>query len=366
MTGRREEWSATDGVAGVATIGFDGFIDTIVRVVRSFSAGRAPVPFHSKREFGQQLVDLGASNASFELVEVATKIGGNAPITANALGRLGIAVNCLGMLGRPEVNPVFRTMDANCTLHSFAEPTQTTALEFDDGKVLLAGSEKLRAADWARVRDAIGLDVLIDIYRSSDIIGFANWGELEQATDIWEGVEREVLPHAEPGKRRIVFFDLADPTNRDRDVRQVLGLIERLSAGNETVLCLNRNEAQAVALQLGGEAGGRLEEQGAFIYAAIAVDTLVVRDPHNALAWTPAGVVKASTFFMPEPRVSTGGGDNFNAGYCFARLAGLRVEVALEVAAAVAALYVASGESPTRRDVVDFLERQSGRTAEVA
>ncbi len=60
------------------------------------------------------------------------------------------------------------------------------------------------------------------------------------------------------------------------------------------------------------------------------------------------------------PRLSTGGGDNFNAGYCFARLAGFDVRPALVVAAAVAGYYVANGDSPTRDEVVAFLEAEVG------
>ena len=340
---------------GTATLGFDGFIDSIVRVVRGFAPDREPLHFRSKREFGDKIIDLGAHNASFELTDVATKIGGNGPNTAHALGRLGLRVNCIGMLGHPRLDSVFAAMDANCTLHSFADPTHTTAIEFDDGKVLLARSDLLRRLDWSSVRDVIGLDRLVALYGGSDIIGFTNWGELEHATEIWEGVEREILSAADPLRRRIVFFDLADPTRRDRDIGRVLALIGRLSAGNETVLCLNRNEAHALARQLAIAASADFEQAGAAIREAVGVDTLVIRDPHVAMAWTGAGFAKTATFHTPAPLISTGSGDNFNAGYCFARLAGFDTRAALVVASAVAGLYVATGRSPTRGEVVDFL-----------
>ncbi len=136
-------------IAGAsATVGFDGFTDTIVRVVRGLAPDRSPVHFRSKRDFGEEIVGLGPDNSSFDLTTVATKMGGNGPITAHALGRLGLSVNCIGMMGRPDIHGLFGAMDRNCTLHSFAEPTHTTALEFEDGKLLLAGADILKTADW--------------------------------------------------------------------------------------------------------------------------------------------------------------------------------------------------------------------------
>lgn len=356
---------------GSATVGFDGFVDEIVRVVRGVAADRTtPLHFESKRAFGEKLIELGSANASYDLTEIATKIGGNAPNAAQALGRLGLKVDCVGMLGYPRIQNLFAGMDANCTLHSFAEPTRTTALEFDDGKVLLASGALLGAIDWPTVRDRIGLERLIDLYTHSDIIGFVNWGEIPRATEIWEGLEREVLSKAEPQKSRIIFFDLADPTKRDRDFDRLAALIGRLSEGHETVLCLNRNEAQAVARQLSIDPGSRPEDLGAAIYASITVDTLVIRDPHSAMAWSSKGLSRGGTFHVAAPRISTGGGDNFNAGYCFARLAGLDTRSALVVASAVAGLYVSTGTSPGRSELISFLReeaanRHADRVAEV-
>lgn len=359
LTQVAEKLEVLSYVEGSAAVGFDGFTDEIVRVVSGVAADHSPLHFESKRAFGEKLIELGSFNASYDLTEIATKIGGNAPNTAHALGRLGLAVDCIGMLGYPRVRELFAAMDANCTLHSFAEPTHTTALEFDDGKVLLASSALLGTIDWPVVRDRIGIERLVDLYAPSDIIAFVNWGELPHATEIWEGLEREVLSRADPQKSRIVLFDLADPTKRDRDFDRLAALIGRLSAVHETVLCLNRNEAQAVARQLSIDPVSRPEDLGAAIYAAINVDTLVIRDPHSAMAWTSKGLSRAGTFHVAAPLLSTGGGDNFNAGYCFARLAGLDTQSALVVASAVAGLYVATGASPTRSEVIAFLRQKS-------
>src|ERR1700754_4658367 len=95
------------------TLGFDGFIDTVARVIRHKDDHQAKSYFESSQEFGQYIVEKGEKNFSLELEEFATKLGGNMPITANALSQLGPSVNCIGSLGYPNIHPVFQKMAAN-------------------------------------------------------------------------------------------------------------------------------------------------------------------------------------------------------------------------------------------------------------
>src|SRR5688572_31729282 len=78
----------------------------------------------------------------------------------------------------------------------------------------------------------------------------ANWGEVEHATDIWEGIERDVLPRTDPSKRRIVFFDLADPSRRDRDVdRKSTRLNSSHSQISYAVFCLKKKKTKHQTLR---------------------------------------------------------------------------------------------------------------------
>ncbi len=346
-----------------ATVGFDGFVDAVVRIVRDRDHGGQPIHFAAKSDFGRHLIDRAAHNSSFELTNVLTKIGGNMPITAHALGRLGVRVNCIGMMGRPTLHPLFGEMDENCTLHSFAEPTHSTALEFDDGKVLLANGASLSEITWSMLHEAFGTEALTALYRDADAVGFANWGEIDHATEIWEGIEREVLQGLPGGKHRVALFDLADSSRRSAaDAARLAALIGRMSATHETILCLNLSEVFCLGDLLGCHtSGAAAEAAGSAVFGALDVHTLIVRHPRTAIAWTKAGVTTADTFYVERPLLSTGGGDNFNAGYCFARLAGFDTPLALVVAAAVAGFYVTTGNSPTLPQLSRFLREASGR-----
>ena len=85
------------------TIGFDGFIDSIVRVVKDRKDQDNFTTFNDMGEFGNYIVSKKGKSCSLELDEQTTKIGGNMPIFAMALGSFGVNVNCIGAMGYPDV-----------------------------------------------------------------------------------------------------------------------------------------------------------------------------------------------------------------------------------------------------------------------
>ena len=50
-------------------------------------------------------------------------------------------------------------------------------------------------------------------------------------------------------------------------------------------------------------------------------------------------------FFVSDPKISTGAGDNFNAGFCAAQLLELDLESSVILANAVSGYYVRTGTS---------------------
>jgi fructose-1-phosphate kinase PfkB-like protein len=66
---------------------------------------------------------------------------------------------------------------------------------------------------------------------------------------------------------------------------------------------------------------------------------------------------KCGTFFCSEPRILTGGGDNFNAGFCLALLNDLNLFQSLIMANAVSGYYVKTGISPDVHNLIKFLKK---------
>ncbi|MEO5890610.1 MAG: PfkB family carbohydrate kinase [Ferruginibacter sp.] len=343
------------------TAGFDGFVDAIVKVIKNKPEKKRPSFFNTKKEFGNYIIDKAGTSFSLELEELTTKQGGNMPIMANALGRLGIGVNCIGALGYPQLHPAFKDMSANCSLHSFADPGISTAVEFNDGKIILGQMNTLNNAGWQNIKDRIGMRTLTDLYKKSDLLCIVNWAEIDTSSEIWQGLLEEILPtYKSPVQKQTAFFDLSDCSKRSpRSISGMLGQLSKFSRFTNVILGLNQNEARLIYQVLYKNTTEKgLAFLGEKIFDKLAIDTLVLHSSKEAIAINKEAWYTCKSFFVKKPTISTGAGDNFNAGFCAARLMELNMESTLIFAGAVAGIYTRTGRSPELTDVINFLENK--------
>lgn len=341
------------------TAGFDGFIDNIVKIIRSKEERQSPVLFKRIREFGEYVLEKEGASFSLELEEISTKPGGNMPIMANALGCLGAEVNCVGSFGYPQTHPVFKKLSPRCRLYPFADPGTATAYEFTDGKIMLAQMGALNAARWDTVKSIIGIDTLVKLYAVSDLLCIVNWSEIDASTDIWKGLLKDVFPaYASPGEKQMAFFDLSDCSKRsDESIRQAFALLKEFTQYAKVTLGLNKNEAKHIYRVLYDKPPDNdLTKLGERIFEQLNIDTLLLHSSKEALSFNEEGLFAAKGFFIDNPAISTGAGDNFNAGFCAASLLQLEPGLCLMFANSVAACYVKTGMSPGLTELVQFLE----------
>lgn len=341
----------------IATMGFDGFIDNVVRVIRH-KDHHGTTYFESIRELGEYIVEKHDMNFSLETEEITTKLGGNMPITANALARLGPKVSCIGSLGYPDPHPVFRQMSPNCELYSFANPGISQVMEFRRGKMMVYGMDALSRIEWELIRETIGREALRMLFSTSDLIALLNWSELDNSTAVWKGLLKDILPESVRPVRPIGFFDLSDCSKRtDASIAEALDLLKKFSAYWDVVLSLNLNEATIVHSVLAGrkQTNTEAEKMCEDIFENLNIHTLIIHHAQEAVARTVDGIHKRKSFFVREPVISGGSGDNFNAGFCMGRLMDLDTGTSLVLGHATASLYMQSAESPAAKDVVEFI-----------
>nr|WP_300183793.1 PfkB family carbohydrate kinase [uncultured Agathobaculum sp.] len=327
------------------TVGFDGFADTIVRPLRqAATAGQDAQPFETIRAFGEFLISKAEKSCSVELAIEARQLGGNLPFLSRAAGGLGADVTCIGMLGEPGmIDPLFATMP--CALYSFAAPGQSTCMEFNDGKVLLASDCTLPGDPWQCIMDATG-GKAPDLFRQADLIALVNWSELSFADALWQRV-LDVVVTQPADKARFAFFDLCDVSRKASDeLDAVLRRVGAFSGYRTAVLSLNENEALVTAERL---LYGQTDpaEIAQAVRAAYGIDEVIVHTIHKSILVTPRGVTQQATDFVEHPRISTGAGDNFNGASCFAAVMGLPDDERIAFANAFAHRYVSTGRNPT-------------------
>jgi len=344
-----------------ALLGFDACIDNIVKVVKGHNDNAGSVYFSSSNEFGEFLTGLENRSSGVELHTKLSKTGGNMVITANALGNLGISIDCIGTFGFPEILPVFRTMSGNCSLTTVGETITATALEFNASKVIMFDPGPYNELTWEGIKEVLGIERIIQLFSAKQLVSFLNWSEIENTSQIWEGIIEDVLPKvATTGPKPYFFTDFSDCSRRsEKEIQFAIDLLGRFRDYFKVVVSFNRNEAKLIAMALGLSTECSDEEFIRSLFGSVNSDIVYIHRTEDALAFDGLVYEKYSTFYCKEPKILTGGGDNFNAGVCYSMLRKLDLLQSLIVANAVSGYYVRTAISPDVDNLLDFLQQNT-------
>lgn len=341
-----------------AVVGFDACVDHIVKVIRHKSGSDIGY-FEGMQEFGNYIASKANKSCGLDLRTQVTKIGGNMAITSHALGTFGVKTTCIGTFGFPGILPVFQSFSQNCQLVTIGETVASTAIEFDDGKVIMCDLKPYEELNWQLVKERVGMERLTEIFRTARLVAFLNWSEIEQSSDIWEGFIAEILPVLKIQQERPFFLcDLSDCSRKPKsEIVKLLSLFRYLLNFYKVIISLNQNEAELVAnaLEL-AVVPNNTELLLKELKAKTEADMVLIHRTTDAWAISDNEIRYANTFFVPKPVLLTGGGDNFNAGFCFAILSGLNLNDSLVFANATSGFYVQNGYSPQTSEIIDFLE----------
>jgi sugar/nucleoside kinase (ribokinase family) len=345
--------------AMTAFVGLDGFVDEILHAVdkRESAEKFSRVPTIAK--FAERLAAAAGHSTNVELVSQLTKLGGNGPIMANALASFGLKVTYLGILGYPNLHPVFADFAKRAQVHSIAEPGYTDALEFEDGKIMLGKHQSLKQMNWANIKARFGLEKFAASFGSAELVGFVNWTMLTGMTDIWSAVLKEICPKMK-GARRKLFIDLADPEKRTK--QDILGALELVTAFEkhfDVVLGLNEKEGyeigETLKLKINDRSPAGLLSLCQEIHQRLRINSLVIHPTAYALACGPDGTGIVEGPFTPKPKITTGAGDHFNSGFCLGKLLSFTTERCLLAGVTTSGFYVRTGQSPSVADLAGML-----------
>jgi sugar/nucleoside kinase (ribokinase family) len=116
-------------------------------------------------------------------------------------------------------------------------------------------------------------------------------------------------------------------------------------------LGVNENEARQLAAAVGAEPDASLEKMGEQIFRTMRIRTLLIHPVDCCIAVTAEGILREQGRLVPHPVLSTGGGDNFNAGFCCGWLQGMSLAESMRLGMRVSGWYVEHGYSPSRADL---------------
>jgi hypothetical protein len=352
--------AASSQVAGLGVlVGLDGFVDEIIAVVDKRHDFDRFEPMRTIAHLGHRVLGAAGNSSNLELVVKQVKLGGNGPIMAGALLAAGARLTYVGCCGCPNIHPFFADLAAAAArMISFAEPGHTDALEFDDGKIMLGKHASLKNVCWQQLISHVSRQELIELINGSALVAMVNWTMLPHMSDIWAHLADEILPQTVG--RRAMYVDLADPEKRTaEDIAEALELLRRFGAWVDVTLGLNLKESREIAhvLDIGheDETADGLERLAAAIRSRIGVACVVIHPRGGASAATADETASFAGPFVAQPKISTGAGDHFNAGFALGQLLSLSLAECLCTGVATSGYYVRTAQSPTLAELADFV-----------
>jgi sugar/nucleoside kinase (ribokinase family) len=360
-TGKKLAAAAGSLAQTKALIGLDGFVDEIIAVVDKRTSFNEFTEIKNIAQFGQKILNAAGQSSNYELVVKQMKLGGNGPIMANALASLGLAVTYIGGLGYPGLHPVFQEMAGRANVISIAESGNTNALEFEDGKLMLGKITALDDVNWDNLLARVGKDKLSQFVDESVLVGFVNWTMLPHMSDIWEKLRTQIMPNASKKPRKF-FVDLADPEKRThQDIEAALKILTKFQGTIDVILGLNLKEAIEITSVLGLPAAvnaeAAIEETARAIRQKMGIYCCVVHPRGGAAAATAEASARFTGPFVKQPKISTGAGDHFNAGFSMGQVLGFNLEESLCCGVGTSGYYVRNGASPTAKQLAEFMEK---------
>jgi hypothetical protein len=337
--------------------GFDGFIDTFVRL-------QTPP---SMAEFGPKVTAAAGVAVSYPARHLGDKFGGNGPLFAAALHDIfagGIDVTYIGALGHNEVLPIFQSALGGKTkrLYTLGRAAQTTCLEFTDGKIMLNDMSACAEVSWERLLACVGQSVLDTELKDATYLSAVNWGKLPQAGEIWSQLAARLAHLGVPAKKVLYFMDLAEFETRPlADCENLLARLPAITRQCQTLLSFNLKEAWQMAGVFGGNYHGRKDADSvaglaAFLRSRIAVDRVIVHPNNGAACASAHTTVYVPGPYCSDPLISTGAGDNFGAGCLAAALLGQDDTGIVLAGNCASGHFVRSGRSPTFADMATLLD----------
>ncbi len=373
-----------------ALIGFDGFVDLIIDVIDTRSSMRQAdyAPMATIERFAARAAAAAGKSTNMEIVVKEERFGGNGPLMAGALAQIGVPASFVGCIGSPghdyaKVLPVFEPFARRCqhsggTVLSVAEPAKTLAMEFTDGKIMFNESRALYDVTWQMIIDRAGEGApsqppassgsrLHHMVQNAALVGVVNWTNMACVGEIFSGLRVMLADRAAGQRVPPVFVDLSDPVKRsDTEVAGAMRQLAELNSVAPVILGLNLSEAQRVDIAIGARAfaPGETHPTGnAVRTAAIALrekldlQTVVIHPREGAAAADASGdAAWVDGPLCEKPRLSTGAGDHFNAGFALGRIIGMTIAESCTLGCAVSGVYVRDAQSPTRERLLGFID----------
>lgn len=345
-------------------IGFDGFVDEIIHVVDKRLDNENFKRIETIDDLAKRIQKASGLSTNIELVPVVKKIGGNGPIMCNAMSGAGANITYIGSLGYPTLNDVFLDLEKKVKVFTIENPGHSDALEFNDGKLILGKMSSLVNVTYEQLISVVKEESLKEMISGIDMFATVNWSMLPNMTDLWRKLLKNIIKDLpKKNTKPFMFIDLADPEKREgAEIVEALNLLKEFNGYFRVVLGLNKKEAYDVAnvLDLFDDSSLRnmqvsLEDLNQALYKYLDIHGVVIHPVDRSCCVIDGEFYEETGPYVEKPKLTTGAGDNFNAGFMLGLLLDLKPDQALLTGMSTSGYYVRNAKSPEFNDLIEFI-----------
>lgn len=336
--------------------GFDGYTDMLYSVVQ-WEKGKTKQIFKRSEDFARRLLETSGISSEYEILLKCKRLGGNAPLMSIGMAAMGAEVSCVGLFGKRAAE-IENRLTGRLKLYSMGDPAVTVALEFEDCKYMLADCGELQHITYMRLEEALGEGNIDDKILEADLIVAVNWAALPELESI---LEKLLFSKKSAGKmkHKWLFLDLSDIRKKeDMEIKTYFRMIKQIAdyTGVRTCLSLNENEFHVLAKKLDiieNSEAGKLRK----IRECLKIREVILHAMKKSIYCSEEEIVEVLKGICSHPVITTGAGDNFNAGVCAGKLLELPPKGQIEMGNSAAEFYVTYGHSGNLEEILKWKER---------
>ncbi len=328
--------------------GFDGYTDMLYSIVKRDDGGQKEI-YRQSGEFVENLRSTSGMSSEYQIMLKEERIGGNAPIMSIGMAAMGANVCCAGLFNK-QIERLRKGTQGRLKIYSLGEPAVTIALEFQDCKYMLADCSKLESVTYSNLVRIMGENAVREDILMADLIAAVNWSAVPALTEMLEYIfQLETCHHKK--KCRWLYLDLSDVRAREtKELKKYFATVKQIKkyTGCQTCLSVNQNELNILIERYRVEGRQKIK----MLRRLLEVDEIIYHGLKDAVFCSEDIYLKTEKNICEKPKITTGAGDNFNAGICVGKLLELSPEKQLKMGNKAAEFYVFHGYSAKLEDLI--------------
>ena len=214
-------------------------------------------------------------------------------------------------------------------------------------------------------KDAI-IDDLQNFFINCQIISFADWSAINGASDLWDGLLRDVIRPLRKKDFEYIFY-LGDPAKKSvSEVDEFLDIISDFSLHGRVTFALDEDEASRLWMMLNGYDPDKPlpalllpspEERQLFIFNSMNIHYLLIYSADHTLFYSAQGQCELVDKAHNNTSIEKHARNNFNAGFSLGLQHQLDISQCAALGLAVSGSYRENGIPPERNTLILYIKK---------